>query len=253
MPMTTFREFCDGVLGQMPRATGRERDDIREELLDHLMEHRDMLMDHGVEELEAERRAIEAMGDATEIGRAWNKTLSPLWLWLGRVCAAVFVLIFLFNASDVYYKVDRLVDSLSVRYGDATTSDHRDLYDYELIWETRPDIQKPFGEHIISIDRVELYERSIGKERFYAAQVYYVSWHKDPFGHSLNLGVLMNSEKYGPEVIDSGGGGSQAAYATWARDHLKLDKGLESLKISFDHYGNHFEAEIPLDWGGASA
>ena len=164
-PMTTFREFCDGVLGQMPRATGRERDDIREELLDHLMEHRDMLMDHGVEELEAERRAIEAMGDPEEIGRAWNKTLSPLWLWLGRVCAVVFVLILLFNASDVFYKVERLVDSLSVRYGDATTSDHRDLYDYELIWETRPGIQKPFGEHIISIDRVELYERSIGKER----------------------------------------------------------------------------------------
>lgn len=250
--MTTFREFCDGVLGQMPRATGRERDDIREELLDHLMEHQDMLMDHGVEELEAERRAIEAMGDPEEIGRAWNKTLSPLWLWLGRVCAVVFVLIFLFNASDVFYKVERLVDSLSVRYGEGYEPQRLDA-GYDLFWESTPGIEKSFGEHIIRIERVELYERITGPLKEYAAQVYYVSWHKDPFGHSLNLGVLMNSEKYGPEIIDSGGGGSQTAYATWARDRLKLDKGLESLKISFDHYGNHFEAEIPLDWGGASA
>ena len=71
--MTTFRDFCDGVLGAIPRATGRERDEIRAELLDHLSDHRDLLMEYGMEELEAERRAIEAMGDPEEIGRAWNE------------------------------------------------------------------------------------------------------------------------------------------------------------------------------------
>ena len=252
-PMTTFREFCDRVLSTIPRATGREREAIRAELLDHLSDHREALLERGVEELEADRRAIEAMGDPAEIGRAWNDKLSPFWLWLGRLCAAAFALILLCNISIIWYKADRLMDSLNVRYGPASPSVSKDLYDYELIWENDPGIRKQFGEHIICIERVELYERAIGEERLYAAQVYYVSWHEDIFGNSLDLGVLMHNEKYGPGVVDAGGGGSETAYATWARDRLKLDKGLESIEISFDYHGNHFEAAIPLDWGGASA
>ncbi len=76
-PMVTFKEFCDGVLGSIPRATGREKDDIRDELLDHLMEHRDMLVEHGVESGEAERRAIEAMGDPTEMARPGTRSCRP--------------------------------------------------------------------------------------------------------------------------------------------------------------------------------
>ena len=251
--MTTFRDFCDGVLIQMPRATNRERDDIREELLDHLSEHRDMLLEYGYEPLEAEQKAIAAMGDPTEIGRVWNKTLSPLWLWLGRLCAATFVMLMLFNLTSAHGKLERFVDGLQVRNSSSDSYVGQELYDYELIWETAPGIRQQFGEHIIVIDRVELYERTIGKEHLYAAQVYYVSWHQDPFGNSLNLSILMRSEKYGPEIVKSSGGGSDTAYATWARELLKLDKGLESIKISFEHMGNRFEAEIPLDWGGASA
>lgn len=251
-PMTTFRDFCDSVLSAIPRATGGERDAIRAELLDHLSDHREMLVEHGVEELEAERRAIEAMGDPVEIGRAWNEKLSPFWLWLGRLCCAACVFIVLFNLSDIYYKADRLFDSLGIRYGAETASESRDLTGYDLIWETDPGIRKKFGEHIIRIERVELYERITGPLQEYAAQVYFISWHQDLFGQSLNYSALMQTEKYGPGVTDKGGGGSQSGYATWARDRLEVEKGLEAIEISFDYNGNHFEANVPLDWGGAT-
>ena len=250
--MTTFRDFCDGVLGAIPRATGRERDEIRAELLDHLSDHRDLLMEYGMEELEAERRAIEAMGDPEEIGRAWNEKLSPFWLWLGRVCCAGFVLILLFNFSNIWYKVERVWDALEVRHFGTERFDGKELTDYDLIWENDPGIEKQFGEHIIRVERVELYERITGPLQEYAAQVYFVSWHQDLFGQSLGYSVLMGSDKYGPGVKDKGGGGSQTGYATWARDHLEVEKGLEAIEISFDYNGNHFEAEIPLDWGGVT-
>ena len=84
--MEQIKTFCDDVLSGIPRATPRERADIRDELLDHLLEHKDVLMSYGLEEAEAEKRAVEAMGDAEGIGKAWNEKLSPFWLWLGRVC-----------------------------------------------------------------------------------------------------------------------------------------------------------------------
>ena len=79
--MERINNFCDSVLGCIPRATRREKDDIRDELLDHLLEHKDVLIGYGLEEAEAEKRAVEAMGDAEGIGKAWNEKLSPVWLW----------------------------------------------------------------------------------------------------------------------------------------------------------------------------
>ena len=32
----TYQAFCDAVLSACPRATGREREEIRRELMDHL-------------------------------------------------------------------------------------------------------------------------------------------------------------------------------------------------------------------------
>jgi hypothetical protein len=250
--MKNFDLFCDSVLSGIPRATKRERADIREELLDHLESHKEVLLGYGVEEEQAEREAVEAMGDAGKIGAAWNAMLSPFWLWLGRLCCAACVFIVLFNLSDIYYKADRLFDSLGIRYGAETASESRDLTGYDLIWETDPGIRKKFGEHIIRIERVELYERITGPLQEYVAQVYFVSWHQDIFGQSLNYSALMQTEKYGPGVTDKGGGGSQSGYATWARDRLEVEKGLEAIEISFDYNGNHLEATVPLDWGGAT-
>lgn len=245
--MTTFREFCDGVLGQMPRATGRERDDIRDELLDHLMEHRDMLMDYGVEELEAERRAIEAMGDPEEIGRAWNKTLSPLWLWLGRLCAAVFVLIFLFNASDIYYKADCLVNSLTVQHTKDVEINPHIPEGYKLIRSEDPGITKSFGEHVIRIHRIQLWQHTF-YEDVYSLEVSYLTHHKDPWGVSLNSSIFRAIEYTG--AIPDSGGSTQTSYATWYEQELKLEPGQNTVGIYLEHMGNEFTAELELDLGG---
>jgi len=251
MPMTTFREFCDSVLSAIPRATGGEREAIRAELLDHLSDHREMLVEHGMEELEAERRAIEAMGDPTEIGRAWNEKLSPFWLWLGRLCCVGFVLILLFSSGNILGTADNILESIVARRNPGIYVSEREVTGYELIWENEPTMEKPFGEHIIRIERVELYESRIEKD--YIAQIYYVTWHQDVFGKALDSKVFRWEEKYGPGVTYMGGGSGWGGYVSYAREKLAVDKGLEAIEISFDYNGNHFEAVIPLDWGGASA
>ena len=249
--MTTFRDFCDGVLSKMPRATNREREDIREELLDHLSEHRDMLLEYGYEPLEAEQKAIAAMGDPAEIGRAWNKTLSPLWLWLGRVCATAFVLILLFNVTNIYGKVETISDALQVRYSaDAKASNLGPSAGYEVIWSEDPGIEENFGEHIIRIHQVQLWQhQSFHDDHF--LRVRFASYHQDPWGHSLSSAVFRAIEYTG--ATPAGGGSSQTSYATWYEQELKLEPGQETVGIYLEYMGNEFTAELELDWGGDAA
>lgn len=248
-PMATFKEFCDGVLKEMPRATTGERADIREELTDHLMEHRDMLVEHGVEVLEAERRAIEAMGDPVEIGKAWNEKLSPFWLLLGRVCLVLFVVILWSNLSSIQYKVDRIFKSLDVRYSEDAGTVFREMEGCDLLWMEDPGIKKPFGEHIIRIHRVELWQDRTWDE--YILKINYVSYHQDLLGYALGMHVWDALKYEGGEP--DGGGGSHIAYATWTSDKLQVEPGQESVSVTMDYNGNHFEADIEIDWGGAAA
>ena len=119
-PMKKFDLFCDSVLSCIPRATKRERADIREELLDHLESHKEVLLGYGVEEEQAEREAVEAMGDAGKIGAAWNAMLSPFWLWLGRICAACCVLLVLQTALRSEYRLKMIWNIWQVQHGQET-------------------------------------------------------------------------------------------------------------------------------------
>ena len=248
-PMTTFREFCDGVLREIPRATGCEKADIRDELLDHLTEHRDMLIDHGVDPLEAEQRAIEAMGDPADIGRAWNEKLSPLWLWLGRVCMAVFILLLLSSVTDILYKGERLLDALEVRYAADVGAKIDQMEGCDLVWSEDPGISQQFGEHIIRIHRVELWQDRRVKDD-YTLKVYYVTHHESFWGKSLGNSVFSALEYEG--ALSRGGGSSETAYATWKEERLDVAPGQETVGITMDYMGNRFEAELELDWGGAA-
>lgn len=72
--------FLDRVLEYIPRATRRERRDIRAELEGHIEDHALALEEGGYSPEEAKARAEESMGDAKEIGEALNRQLSGFWL-----------------------------------------------------------------------------------------------------------------------------------------------------------------------------
>jgi len=250
-PMKTFREFCDGVVKEIPRATGREKEDIRWELTDHLLEHRDMLVEHGYDELEAERRAIEAMGDPVEIGRAWNEKLSPFWLWAGRICLVLFVLILWDNLSAINSRVGQVFEALEVRYAEDAGTRIDPMQGCDLLWEDDPEIEQQFGEHIIRIHRVELWEDTYQKENFYILRLYFVTYHEDLLGHSLSMHAFDGMKFEGGEY--AGGGAGQTKFATWIKPKVEVEKGQKTVSMSLDYNGNHFEADIEIDWRGEAA
>lgn len=76
--------FVEDVLYHIPRATKKEKESIRTELENHLLDHQEALTEKGVASEEARRKAEEAMGDPAEVGQALNAQLSPFWLVMER-------------------------------------------------------------------------------------------------------------------------------------------------------------------------
>lgn len=106
--------FVEDVLYHIPRATKKEKESIRSELENHLLDHQEALTEKGVASEEARRKAEEAMGDPAEVGNALNAQLSPFWLVMER-SAWLFLVTGLLVLVLALSPVVHLVQSAAVR------------------------------------------------------------------------------------------------------------------------------------------
>lgn len=82
-----FQAYGEAVCAFLSHATRREKAAVRQELMDHLTDHTQALLDAGCPPEAAETRALAAMGEAQEVGQALNQAFpgggwsSPGWPW----------------------------------------------------------------------------------------------------------------------------------------------------------------------------
>ena len=74
-----IKEFLDSVCEQIKYKPIRE--DIAEELKNHIEELKENYIQEGMKEEIAEQKAIEQMGDSKEIGKKLNKIHRPKLDW----------------------------------------------------------------------------------------------------------------------------------------------------------------------------
>lgn len=120
----TYKTFCDAVIAACPRATGREREEIRRELLDHLEDRTADMMERDWDGEEAEVRAVACMGAPAEIGKAWNDQLSPFWLWAGRAVRVLTALLVLIALLPAVSKAGNVGRSLWAQWSDLPNQRH---------------------------------------------------------------------------------------------------------------------------------
>ncbi|MBQ8852521.1 MAG: hypothetical protein IJZ66_08835 [Oscillibacter sp.] len=90
------QEYIQQVLALMPDLLKREKKAVEEELAAHFEDRMEPLLAlRGVDEAEAERRSIAAMGDPEAIGRELQKHYSYFWLWVDRILLALIVFVLL--------------------------------------------------------------------------------------------------------------------------------------------------------------
>ena len=113
-----WKDWCDRAVGHVRFRPDRKA--IERELTDHYMDHRQDLRRIGYDPELASQRALRAMGDPDEVGRALDRAHRPWlgWLWeVSRVLAALALAGVLWTAvwGDGAYTVTRDVRSLTAR------------------------------------------------------------------------------------------------------------------------------------------
>ena len=244
------QEFCAAVLAQIPRATSSERADMERELMEHLEDHRAALMEGGLDEAAAQERAVEAMGDAGEIGRQWNQRLSPLWLWVGGLCkgaAIVLLVVLLIRPGSI---LACAVDSLQARWREdpVESAIHPDA-----VWTREVDLRVQLHDQVIRIHRVALVEddwtdSQANRQGVYQLYVQAVSYAQTPLRPALSIwGMCCNGED-GKQV-----GASLSPYNLRGADArtmaFPLEEGIPTAVLTFAPYGQASATlSLPINW-----
>ena len=110
-----FQAYGEAVCAFLSHATRREKAAVRQELMDHLTDHTQALLDAGCPPEAAETRALAAMGEAQEVGQALNQAFPRRWLVLSRLALVALGLLLTMVLSYVLPLGDHLQEAWAIR------------------------------------------------------------------------------------------------------------------------------------------
>lgn len=242
------KDFCQLVLEKVHHATQEEKASIRQELLNHLEDHADVLKESGYSQEDADERALSAMGQPEEIGIELNKQYPLGWLVLSRaalmlsILLGIVIVITLPLVGHVFESLQARIDPFhsnfcsSVEKGDGSTA-------YSL------DIKVPIGNDILSIYKVALQE-SRQSETGYAVSIAMCNYDRNPFGiasQSLLNNLTAKTAAGIDDCLGGGGGGNSGAYY-WVIRSLPVAQTETELYLCYDRFGEHMRVAVPLNW-----
>ena len=201
--------FCDKVCSYIDYATGKELEQVRGELRDHLEDHAQALMEIGRSREEAEEASILAMGDPEEIGRELNKQFPFIWLFLSRatiVIAVILALLLLSPLSDLLHLAN---ESLTARKNPI------ELFEDQ---GTAIDIRISLPENDIAyFYSVDL--ETLGEDN-YRVLIGLVVYDENPFGRVSKNALDFKIEKEGVFYLPAGG--STMGYGIHRKNSRKI-------------------------------
>ena len=110
--------LCPSRLRLPPPRHPQEKDAVAQELQDHLADHADALVEAGWDPEEAQAHALDAMGEAKEVGGRWTGNF-PRWLVLSRLSLAALVLAITVALPFLFPAVAGAAGSLQARWDPA--------------------------------------------------------------------------------------------------------------------------------------
>ena len=249
-----YQRFCDAVLAACPRATKAEREEIRRELLDHLEDRELDMQGRGWNSEEAKERAVATMGDAAEIGKAWNDQLSPFWQkvdWAAKVALAVAII---FLGWAVVDQTGGMAENLTVQFlglwgyppvSDSfqepvarwTLNEKADMGDFRLWLHQGSLYTKDAAVHID--DEME--------DGQYALTLSMFVYSKNPLRPGP-IGILDGLDDRWLVINDDTDG-----HVLYPRLYTIVEEGQPSVTLSLENRHGSFTWEIPLKWGDMDA
>lgn len=210
-----------------------DRDNIRRELENHILDKIEDYIDQGYDEETAEQLSIHNMGDAKEIGMELNKQHNPIIGWIWRITNSIAMFtVTIFGLFCILFMSSLFQGSL---INDIPKSNI--VYKLDLNEKVRMD------DRVIHFTNV-VYEKNGNMNIFY--KTYYVGLRGS--GWSIGfLGEITDNldNKYMSRSGQEKGG--VVHKGVWTIDHFSEDATM--LIISYDMYNRNFKVEIPLKEG----
>ena len=155
------------------------------------------------------------------------------------------VLLVLWVVGRSSYRLEMIWNVWQVQHGNHVV-ELDEIKGYDLVWEKDPGVCEEFGQHMVKIPKVALWNSG---ER-YELQVYVITYPQDTLGYPLPMNSMLWPLK--SNLHDNGSGGvefHQQGYSEVRRNY-EVERGTESVILDMEWYGNTFHAEIPLEWEG---
>ncbi len=146
-----FDRWADRACGYIYYPADRE--DIKQELRWHFEDSAEAFAEEGLDPAEAEKAALEAMGDPAEVGKMLRRVHKPWLGWLSMVCSlALIIALFLCFVSLITSGFDTLRDEIGYLaeepYSFETSIGHEDAV---LLARIRPSGEIECGDYTLSV------------------------------------------------------------------------------------------------------
>lgn len=215
-----------------------DRDDIKQELNDHMEDMLDEFMSENIERETAEKMVIDCMGNPDEIGEELNKEHNPVigWIWaVSRVIAIILIILSILPVLNV-----GIMTVLSVFSGYST-----DRSKDEIVYEIKPDDKFLIDDTYVKIDEVILYNDN-------DVEIRYKTWNR-PFSRSIiwsfDLGIKCVTDDLNTRYTASSGSSSSGIVSKHVMTIENFNKKAKKLIINYDYNGRKIYSEIPLNGG----
>ena len=232
--------FCNTVLSRVRFATEREREAIRRELEGHLEDHAADLVRIGWPENEAEERAMAAMGDPAEIGRALNQEYPLGWLVLSRIALLAAMVLGLLAFAAWCVIPAQVFRNVQARTAPAAyLSLYDEEYGLDAVMET--DIRVDLGDRVLWVYQTGL-DTETGQADLLACL-----YHKNPLKKTQRDLLARAGEELtapgGEAWVKSTNGGAKYLEVTG----VPAERGGD-LTLTYGAYGNRRAIAVPLPW-----
>ena len=229
------REYCRQLTQELRHLTAKEVAAVRQEFMDHMEDHAEMLRESGYDEAEADARAVEAMGDPVETGREIDKQYPAIWLWLSRIAVAVIVIVCIRTAFGYFGGMHSFFEILSIRY-----DPYRDM---EITMVEQIDYKMEVGNDIIHFIAITDYT----PDEDCTAILYYNIYDKrlfSPIDYNLDNYLTFSTDDSTYKQLAGGSWANKFVKQIERKINLSADD--TSILIAYDRFSDHAECRIDL-------
>lgn len=211
-----------------------DRDEIKLELKDHMIDKFQYYMEKGYDEEEAEKFTIKDMGDPKEIGLELDKQHNPIigWIWrITNILATLLIIINIFIVGSI-----GLVSIFS-------TSEINIIPKEDIVYRINLDKKVEIDNRVIKITNI-IYEKNGDMN------IFYKDYEKGLLGSGWSLGHIGKIKDDLGNVYRGYSGSTSGGIISKSRRTIRdFSKDANTLIIDYDEYNRKYRIEIPLKTG----